>query len=237
MRLLSLCVLALSLHLPASGASTSNSDELIAPAFRAPGAGALVILLPDQSGGGQYEAANGFVMKQLQAQLTAAGYKVKGLDAANYQVLWAQEVAVAGGLYDPADGQFRSAAYGKAMSALAQRIAADTGAALVLKPALVLRQARLQGKTAEWDGQRKMPKLKDNFGDDHRFDGHTVAISLECLAIAGSGEFAFKTLGGVTLPYRGDAWDGKQEIRDDLFANDKEIAEGVQIALRPLLRP
>lgn len=237
MRLLPAFAIALSLHLPALAAPAIQADELIAPAFHAPAAGALVILLPDQSGGGQYEAANGFVMKQLQLQLTAAGYKVKGLDAANYQVLWAQEVAVAGGLYDQASGAFRSAAYGKAMSALAQRIAADTGAALVLKPALVLRQAHLQGKTAEWDGQRKTPKVKDNFGDEHRYDGHTVAISLECLAMSGSGEFAFKTLGGVTLPYRGDAWDGKQEIRDDLFADDQEIAEGVHIALRPLLHP
>ncbi|SHG48830.1 hypothetical protein [Massilia sp. CF038] len=239
MRLFPLCALALLMHVPAYAAPVPmpmQADEYVAPAFSAPAAAALIILLPAQSGGSQYDAANGFVIGQLQAQLVAAGYRVKGLDAANYDLLWQQEAQAAGGLYDPLTGDLRTEAYFRAMSALAQRIAAATGAALVIKPALVLRDARLLGTTAQWDGQRKMPKAKNLFNDTVRYDGITTAISVEFIAMSGEGELAFKTFGGVTLPHRGDMWDGKQEVRDDLFANDKEIAEGVSIALRPLLK-
>lgn len=236
MKILATCTIALALCGCATTAPTRSGDGYVAPSFHAPVAGSLVVLLPARSGDGGYEKANGFVMEQMRKQLTGAGYRVKGLDTANYDVIWSQEVAQVGGIYDPASGALRTEAYARALNVLAQRVATDSGAALVIKPALVLREAKLSGTTAEWDGQRKTPPLKKTYGATYRVDGSTTGISIELLALGADGRVAFKTLGGVTLPYRGDAWDGSSTLRDDLFADDTEIAEGLRIALRPLMQ-
>jgi hypothetical protein len=53
--------------------------------------------------------------------------------------------------------------------------------------------------------------------------------------VSRNGQVAFKTLGGVSLPYAADVWHAEHALRDDLFSNDEEIGQGVAIALRPLL--
>lgn len=211
-------------------------DNYFSSEFARPAPGALVILLPPKSSSEDVSAGEKFVHEQLHRQLSAAGYRVKGLDAANYSILWNQEVEAAGGIYDAATGALRTDAYRKALSGLAQRIATDTQAALVVSHGLVIRRAQLSGTKAQWDGQSKVQPTSRSAGTDYRFDGATVALSVELLGIAGNGSIAFKTYGGVALPYRADTWDGKNEIRKDMFAKDTETAEGVHIALRPLLR-
>lgn len=230
-----LCAFALALQGCASTAPAPADDTVINAAFQRPAPGSLVVILPPKAETNDYGKANGFVTEQLRAQLVAAGYKVKGLDATNHDLIWAQEVAIVGGIYDPATGQRRGDAYARAVSALAQRVATDTGAALVVWPGLVLRQAIFNGTSAEWDGQRRTPKLTKAFADDYRMKGSTIAISVELLAVSSNGQVAFKTLGGVSLPYSADVWHGQHTLRDDLFSSDEEIGQGIAIALRPLL--
>jgi hypothetical protein len=79
------------------------------------------------------------LLDQLSRQLKASGYKVVGLDPANYQVLWAQEVEAVGGVFDAATGRLRPAQYARARDQLVQRVSADTKAAMVLEPHLLLR--------------------------------------------------------------------------------------------------
>ncbi len=213
------------------------TDNYIAPAYKKPAPGALVILLPAKASLEEVRAGEEFLLQQLHRQLGAAGYRVKAMDAANYTVIWNQEVQAAGGIYDAATGERRTDAYAKALSGLAQRIATDTQASLVVSHSLVLRKAQFAGAMAQWDGQSKVQPTSRSAGADYRFDGTTAAISVELLGIGGTGAIAFKTYGGVALPYRADTWDGTSHVRKDLFASDAETAEGVRIALEPLLRP
>ncbi len=232
----SVLLLALTLQACSSTLPAAPSDNYIHAQYSPPAPGALVILLPPKESAADVSAGVAFVQQQLHRQLTAAGYRVKALDAANYTLIWDQEVAAAGGIYDANTGVLRSDAYAKALSGLAQRIAADTQAALVVSHTLLIRPAQLSGTKAQWDGQTKLQPTYGTGGSDYRLSGTTVALSVELLGIAGNGGIAFKTYGGVALPYRADTLAGKNEVRKDLFAKDDEVAEGVAIALRPLLK-
>lgn len=228
-------LLALALQACTTTGPSAPADNYIAPAFRPLPQGALVVLLPAKGGVADMSAGEQFVVDQLHRQLHAAGYRVKALDAANYTLLWDQEVKIVGGIYDGGTGELRTRAYGQALGALAQRIAADTGAVLVISHKLLMRPAQLSGTRAVWDGQNRAQPTANAHGDDHRFDGKTIGLSVELLGIAGNGSIAFKTYGGTSLPYRADVWDGKYQVRTDLFAKDDETAHGVRIALLPVL--
>jgi len=235
MRIISILLLPLLLQACAPIAPARSTDEYVAPSFKAPSPGSLLVLLPARSSASDVAGGEEFVLQQIHRQLTGAGYKVVALGAANYAVVWDQEVNAVGGVYDTRTGALRTAAYAQALSALAKRVASETHGALVISHGLVIRQAKLLGTNAEWDGQRRLPPTTKTYGSEYQFHGTTSALSVELLAIADDGTVAFKTLGGTSLPYRADTLAGQYEIRPDLFATDSETAEGVRIALRPLL--
>jgi hypothetical protein len=237
MRLLpSLLLSALLLQGCASTPPAPKSDNYVDPSFNAPAQGSLFVLLPVKSGSPDVAQGERLVTEQLHRQLTGAGYKVVALDDANYDVIWNQEIQAVGGIYDGKTGALKTQAYAQALAALTRRVAVDTRCAMVLKPALVMRQAHLSGIGADWDGQRRPVPQVRNYGADSRYDGSIPAISIELLGLASNGNVAFKTLGGISLPYRADSLGARFEVRPDLFADATETASGVHIALMPLLK-
>jgi len=235
MRIIPILLLPLLLQACAPVTPAAPTEEYVAPFFKAPSPGSLLVLLPTKSSSPEVVGGEEFVLQQIHRQLTGVGYRVVALDAANYAVVWDQEIKAVGGIYDTRTGALRTAAYAQALSALAKRVASETRGAMVISHSLVIRQAKLLGTTAEWDGQRRTPPTTRTYGSEYRFHGTTSALSVELLAISGDGTIAFKTLGGTSLPYRADTLAGQYEIRPDLFATDSETAEGVRIALKPLL--
>jgi hypothetical protein len=231
--LLAALLVGASLPLPAMAA---DDESFVAPSFRAPAADARVIILPPKTDDRALAPGGPILLNQLHRQLVAAGYNAALLDEANHDLLWRQEVEAVGGIYDAVTGQLRTERYGKALSALAQRIAADTRCSLILRPRLITRSAKMSGFKAEWDGQARQQPVSGAFAGEVRFDGRTVALSVELMALTPDGAVAFRTLGGTSLAYRKDMSRGRVEIRQDLFASEQETAEGVQLALRPLQR-
>jgi len=218
-----------------TAASEQAASVQLSPSFRPPRAGELIVLLPPRSKSPEIAKGEALVVQQLHRQLTEARYKVAMLDAENYATVWNEEVAAVGGIYDPASGRLRAEAYGQAMSALAQRIATDTKCALVLSHALSLRTASLSGKWAEWDGQRRRYETQGGGSFGMTYSGTTAGLSVELLAIAADGRLAFRSFGGATLPYRTNLQTRHNELRPDLFSSGEETAEGVALALKPLL--
>jgi hypothetical protein len=214
-----------------------SSDNLIAPDFKAPAQGALIVLLPPTVEAEDLTEGKPILLDQLHRQLKAAGYKVAGLDAANYDTIWAQEVEAVGGVYDAKTGKLRPAQYAQARGQLVQRVSSGTMAALVLQPHLLLRQAQLSGPSARWDGQQRRVQLSNTYGQDYRSDGTTLALSVGLDAYTGSGELVASTYGGVSMLYTVNIQAAKNEVRADLFASDKEMGEGVALALTPVLKP
>lgn len=235
MRILPLVLFALLLHACAGTLPSRSTDEYVAPRFSAPPQGSLFVLLPIKTSSPETKRGEELVTQQIYLQLTNLGYKVVALDAANHAVIWDQEINAAGGIYDPGTGALRTAAYAQAIAALAQRVASETRSALVISPGLVVRRANLSGTIAAWDGQQRTQPTARTYGSDYRFSGTTSALSVELLAITNDGTIAFRTFGGTSLPYRADGFSGQFETRQNLFSTDVETAEGVRLALRPLL--
>lgn len=195
------------------------------------------MLLPPSVEADDLDAGKPLLLDQLQRQLKAAGYRVAGLDAANYETIWAQEVEAVGGVYDAKTGKLQSARFARARGQLVQRVSSDTKASMVLQPNLVLRQAQFSGPAARWDGQQRRVLVSNTYARDYRSDGTTLALSVGLDAYAGSGELVASTYGGASMLYTVNIQAAKNEVRGDLFASDKELGEGVALALTPVLKP
>ncbi|MGC3965786.1 MAG: hypothetical protein QM803_21360 [Rhodocyclaceae bacterium] len=211
-------------------------DNDIAPTFTAPAKGALILLLPPPQTQGMEKGEN-MMGAQLDAQIRSAGYRAETLPRAEYDRAWSQETAAVGGIFDGNTGALRPEAFTTAMASLAKKLCEEKKCALMIRQRLVARNATLMGYWAEWDGARQMIRLSNESGMDYRFSGSTAALSVELLALTGRGGFAFRQIGGATLPFATNVVEKKSELRRDLFDSDAEIAGGVRIALAPLTTP
>lgn len=97
-----------------------------------------------------------------------------------------------------------------------------------------MRPTQLGGTKADWDGQSKLVPTALTFGDSFTYSGTGKGLSVELLALTTNGDIAFRSFGGTSLPYRLDRSRSDLELRKDLFASDRETAEGVAIALKAL---
>ncbi|MFT3819981.1 MAG: hypothetical protein QM750_20600 [Rubrivivax sp.] len=212
----------------------ASPDNVRGADFVPPPAGSLIVLLPPPQTP-ELSAGENFMSAQLSSQLRAAGYRVGLLDRANYDEIWAQEVVAAGGLFDPATGVAKPLAYGTALSRLARRVCEEAKCALLVQQRLVPRSAKLDGRIAEWDGQRRAIPLKNDRGSDYSFKGSTRAISVELIALTAEGKLGFRSYGGLALPFQTNVEESRAELRTHLFPDDQETAEAVQLALEPLI--
>jgi hypothetical protein len=213
----------------------SAPDNSIAQNFVATPKGALIVLIPPPQSEG-LELGERMMGAQLFTQLKKSGYRVATLQRKNFEELWSQEAAAVGGVFDPVSGAIRPQASATAMASLALRVCEEAKCSLLVRQRLVIRNAELDGQKAEWDGVRQsIPTTNVNNSEDHRFSGSTPALSVELLAITSKGEFAFRSYGGATLPYETNFRESKTQLRKNIFKSDKEIAEGVRVALLPLI--
>lgn len=231
-----ICVVVLGLLLgacatePFAPPASENwkSDEYVG----LPKGESIILLLPDEGEG------VGLLSEQLGVQLKQLGYKPARLEPQNYQLIWAQEVAAVGGVYDSTTGKLRKEAYALAQARLAVRISRETGAAMVLQAGLTVRPAKLQKDRAIWDGQARILSYRnpiDRWEYDYR--GGTKALSVELKARSSNGAPIFLSYGGVSVVYAFDSKEAKAKVRKDLFSDSQEMASGVREALRPLSSP
>lgn len=127
----------------AAPAPKPASDNVLGKDFSAPPANSLVVLLPLIQAR-EFEAGENFLAVQLNRQLQAAGCRVATLSRANYELVWGQEVAAVGGIFDPASGAPRPQAYANAVSQLAQRVCVELKCALLIQPRMVRRTATFE---------------------------------------------------------------------------------------------
>lgn len=232
-------VIAAFLVLNAQGVAAQQqgvSGNYVLDGFQLP-AGDLVVLVPSRDAGESFPAGEAMARQQLEQQLAAAGYRVVGVDPGEHEKIWNQEAAAAGGIYDTTTGALKRGVYQQVLGAVARHIAVQTHCALVVDYRLVLRPAPLSGWGAEWDGQKRRPTVINSVSREIRLSGTTRGLSVELTGVLSDGRIAFRTFGGTSLPYTMNRLASKQEVRHDLFATDRETADGVKIALAPLLKP
>ncbi|NRR32615.1 hypothetical protein HSX11_20815 [Oxalobacteraceae bacterium] len=229
-------MLVLLLAACASKAPSLPADNLISPNFRLPQVASLIVLLPAEVESAELQPGAAMLMKSLHQSLTAAGYRVAALDQGSHDAIWTQEVEEVGGIYDQRTGALRSRELTVVLGRLVQRVSAETHAAVVMRPRLVLRGAEISGMSAVWDGQQRHVRTFGAGGDTVTSRGSTLGLSVALDIFASSGEWLMHTHGGALLPYIVNVQTGKNDVRPDLFANEQEIADGVAIALMPFVK-
>lgn len=202
--------------------------------FARPPAGSLIVLLPPAQIK-EVGAGGDLMATQLGSQLLAAGYRVAMLPDSNYNEIWKQEVDAVGGIFDQVSGALKSESYTLAMSHLASRVCMETKCAMIIKQKLVDRTATINGAVADWDGTSRRIPLKNALGESWKFNGTTTGISVELTAVMADGAIGFRMYGGASLMFQTNVLDAVNEPRPGLFQDDKEIADGVRVALQPLL--
>jgi hypothetical protein len=213
------------------------ADNYLATKFKTIDKAGYIILLPNKSPDALVNRGEGMVLNQLQRQLKQAGYKVGILDSSSYESIWAQEVAYVGGIFDQATGQLNKEAYAQVITGLVSRVCAEAKCTHIIKPHIASRSVSFDGSQVEWDGQIRDIPTSYAGGRTTRFRGNGSAFSVELTGLDAQGNLLFKQYGGASLIHEANVADVKLSLRTELFANDLEIADGVRIALKPLLAP
>lgn len=226
--------LALVFLSQACTAPAQARDAFTQPSFRAPAPGARIALLPAERAAPEVVRGEDLMLEALQRQLVAAGYEPVLFDPERHAELWASEVRAVGGLFEAETGDPRFGETVCAECALARKVSEETECALVLRPRLVAREARVAGVSAEWDGVRRPEPVVHGAGAKLWGTGTTTAMSVELLAFAADGSPQFCTYGGTSLPFLTDLQLGETRWRRDVFDRVEETQEGVRIALAPL---
>lgn len=206
-------------------------DAYRAANFQPPPPGANLTLLPPQET--QYdELYDGAqkLHKQLQTQLTSAGYKVTVLKKDDYVRLWNREASAVGGVVLP-DGQFKDKEYLLALGNLIRASCEITQCAMLIDARLVVRPAALVDGRVEWDGRRMTPNDPATSSDVVR---RTYGISIEVSGIQPDGSLAFKNYGAATLPPQYSLEDMKRFANKPMSWPSDDLSAGLRIALRPL---
>jgi hypothetical protein len=228
--LVSLALLAITATASAQSPRAASEAEATLPQ-----PGSLILFLPASFEARELESGADVVLQAMHEWLARAGYKTALLNKQNYELLWRQEVEAAEHTHGAAAGHSRPDARAVALTTLASRLAHETSAQLILVPQLVLRSAQLSGTKAEWDGRQALIATRGLMYENSISRGSTLALSVHLLALTGTGAVAFRSYGGITLPYKINVLKERMELRNDLYESEQDVSEGARIALEPLL--
>ncbi len=234
-RLLILCLSFLYGCASSGPLSPPAPDNYLAATFKSIEKPGCIILLPNISTDPLINRGEDMLLNQLQIQLKQAGYKVAALDQSSYDSIWAQEVLNVGGIYDQKTGALKKNAQTQALAGLVSRVCEEAKCTHVIKPMIAARIIKFDGDHVYWDSQRRPISTSYSGGHQARFKGDGRAFSVELVGLDAQGEIMFKQYGGASLVHQADLADTKLTVRPSLFTDDKEIADGVRIALKPML--
>lgn len=231
MRWLAASILAIGL---ASCAAPPAADFYVAQAFSTPSARSLVLLLHTPADEPAYRAGDANAKHLVTESLKQAGYRVRHIEYAEYGPLLGHEmrrlhaISPRPGAKEIADAELH------ALRNLARAVCNEAESPLLLRTRLLTRPTTLWQSVATWDGQKRQVKFVEKDKVLANIQGTGPGMSLEVIAADPDGKLVARSYGGASLPYISGR-SGYAIPRDDLFADNKELAEGIAIALLPLL--
>jgi len=192
---------------------------------------------------------------ELVRYLRAHGARVAVIFEADAWELWRRSLAALGEQGEEALRQERAAAV------FARALAEEQGFDWLIFPSLVYREARLEGRLAQWDGVRRRIRYRTRSSEpaggeppepppsswtslpQMRLEqtGRITGLSLHVLVVAPEGELVYQGLGGLDLVHDAvKSRDGSGEpaylrLQPRLLADARHVEEGVARALDPLV--
>ncbi len=207
------------------------------------GSGRVVLVPPNLGVRATAEVEPGVepVWRELLSHFAAQGQPATALERHSAAALWNEVMLEVRSQPNPDVYQ--------AYALFARRIADQVDYSAIVFPSLVTRAARVQGRTAAWDGVRRHLALagRETVGSVPGSDlivassgvrGEIAAASLHVAVLSPDGELRFEGAGGLSVLQQLDELQhvrGDQvavELRQDAFADAGELREGVEAAFR-----
>lgn len=175
--------------------------------------------------------------RALESQLIAEGWNASTMDRKLYEETMSQSSIAVGGIFSPVTGQVDKAKYKALLSVFIELINQRESVDIVIFPYITVRSAKLHGGTAAWDGVVRRKVTSGANTHAMSWSGTEKSLSLQLNTYTSAGNFLFTSFGGLTLPFvtRLTFSQAESSLREDMFDNAKDIAEGVDIALEPIL--
>lgn len=212
-----------------------GSPSHVGASYRAPHAGALVLLIHVPAAEPLYRPGDAAAKRLVANALVAHGWRVGFIEQADFDAALGHELR---GLVTRTStltvGEVE-AAEARALATVAQVACERTGSPLLLRTRLLSRVTHVWQSVAHWDGHKEQIQF---LGTDRvlaNIQGAGPGVSLEVAAFNPAGQLVARTYGGVTLSYVVKDASGVAVDRENLFAADTSLAEGVKRAVAPLL--
>jgi hypothetical protein len=192
----------------------------------------------------ELETLGPFVWEELELHLRAHDKALKTVAPVDARRLWRRSVEDV-----RSRGKGVKTGYDDATRALVLELTKHAKFDTVIVPSLFIREARISGGTASWDGVERPLEIAgngvvhENVAPDAPLMGVAPAASLHAVVLDGNGDKLHEAVGGLTLlvrvrePDAATAATGELEwvVRSDLHANRVHLREGIEIALAPFL--
>jgi hypothetical protein len=195
----------------------------------------------------EFEEPSALVWKQLQTYLELQGKQMQTLSLIDARRLWRESIQQVK-MQEASMHGFDAAAQILALE-LTQYADFDD----VIIPSLFVRQARMQGKRASWDGVGRTieiegePRTTGSIYLSSSLSGTIRAASLHVVVLDAQGTEVHEGLGGLEvvdfIHVFGDDDDSISQrrwvfgLRPDLFSNREHLREGISEAFDPFLPP
>jgi len=190
----------------------------------------------------ELEAASPSVWEELEIYLRAQGKELKTVAFRDARRLWLESIREA----READAR---AGFEDAARVLVGKLARHAVFDAVIAPSLYLREARISGRSASWDGVERPLEIEatERLAADLPLEGAAPAASLHAVVLDAQGNQIQQAIGGLELLVRvrvlhkRDASPGAVTLefatRSGLFSSREHLHEGIAQALTPFLPP
>ncbi|MEM7255341.1 MAG: hypothetical protein AAF493_28405 [Pseudomonadota bacterium] len=198
-RVLTVTTIALVMGCVATKPAISRNN-LYAAGYQDASLGDTIYIVQTKSAHDRYALGAGRVTRELVRQLRQRQWSVKTLSGERTQPWWEEASQSVGGVYSSTTGRKKPDAFRRALERFVKRIREEEGKTAIIVPNLVHTPAKLDGKSAQWDGVRRAQIVSPRL-ERHRWSGKTVGLSVEVIAFSATGEWITTSYGGLVLPF------------------------------------
>lgn len=179
-----------------------------------------------------------YIDNELQNYLEQAGFHI--VESTVFETAWRNAKRKYGSPYNASESKVNPKAFRQTMLYVLDEIKNKTDADAVLFTDLMEQMVVFtgaNGRRAKWHGVSRLPKTVETnqTSADFNWAQPVPAISLRVIVYSTEGELLFKSFGGLEVARQLDATKGRFIRRKSLFTSDKNVAQGISIALHPFV--
>lgn len=196
-----------------------------------------VVLLPIESLHSELLEQDNEIYPLLEQAIAKKKFVVTTSNAEQFQPALDQALADAGSIYDPSVGQFLPSDRQIYIKSLIDYYSKETTVDVLVLPELLIRNARVHGDTAAWDGVERDVELTEKPNKPYTSLREARGLSIKLSVYSRNGAFLQQSYAGISLPYTVNYNQKPAELNlKDEFMSVKEQRQAVTAVLRPFFQ-